>query len=410
MKESITRRQLIGKGGVLAVGLMAPAWLANVARADIAKLGSGKSLDPDNVLIVCQLSGGNDGLNTLVPFSNPDYYKARPSIGIPKETVLEFESGMGFHPEMAGLAQLYKEGKVAVIQGVGYPRPNQSHFKSMDIWQSASPDGVMKYGWVGRAMDISAAGGPLSPIAGIGLSTEKPLALTAKQASIPCFASLNDVLGMVGDPETEKMLREIQGMDAMEGTAVRTIQKANNTALDAMNLLKKQLDGYKSNQTYGNDRFGQGFRQIAQLVATSPQTRVIYFSAGGFDTHSGQANSHAALLKGFSDAVLNLQKELEAIGKADKVTILVFSEFGRRTYENGSAGTDHGKAGPMFMIGKNVKGGLYGPKPDFQSLDNGDLKWEIDFRQVYASALDDWLDTDSKSVLGESFTKLNLIK
>lgn len=410
MKENLSRRQFIGRGGVLAVGLMAPPWLAQVARADIAKLGSGRSLDPDNVLVVCQLSGGNDGLNTLVPFTNPDYYKARPTIGIPKEQALEIESGLGFHPEMKGLADLYKKGKVAVIQGVGYPRPNQSHFKSMDIWQSASPEGTLSHGWVGRALDITAATGSLSPIAGIGLSTEKPLALTAKKASIPCFASLNDVLGMVGNPETEKMLREIQGMDAMEGSAIRTIQKANNTALDAMNLLKKQLDGFKNSQEYGNDRFGQGFKQIAQLIATSPQTRVIYFSAGGFDTHSGQLNAHANLMKGFSDAVSALQSELEAIGKADKVTILVFSEFGRRTYENGSAGTDHGKAGPMFMIGKNVKGGLYGPRPDFQSLDNGDLKWQIDFRQVYAAALEDWLDTDSKTVLGESFDKIQLIK
>lgn len=410
MKENLSRRQFIGRGGVLAVGLMAPPWLAQVARADIAKLGSGRSLDPDNVLVVCQLSGGNDGLNTLVPFTNPDYYKARPTIGIPKEQALEIESGLGFHPEMKGLADLYKKGKVAVIQGVGYPRPNQSHFKSMDIWQSASPEGTLSHGWVGRALDITAATGSLSPIAGIGLSTEKPLALTAKKASIPCFASLNDVLGMVGNPETEKMLREIQGMDAMEGSAIRTIQKANNTALDAMNLLKKQLDGFKNSQEYGNDRFGQGFKQIAQLIATSPQTRVIYFSAGGFDTHSGQLNAHANLMKGFSDAVSALQTELEAIGKADKVTILVFSEFGRRTYENGSAGTDHGKAGPMFMIGKNVKGGLYGPRPDFQSLDNGDLKWQIDFRQVYAAALEDWLDTDSKTVLGESFDKIQLIK
>lgn len=410
MKKGLTRRELFGKGSVLAVGMMTPPWLASVARADLVKLSSGKSLDPDNVLVVCQLSGGNDGLNTVVPFLEADYYRARPTLGIPKDQVIEIETGLGFHPRMTGLAELFKEGKVAVVQNVGYPNANRSHFKSMDIWQSASPDGALKYGWVGRAMDVFAQSAPLSPIAGVGLSTEKPLALTANKASIPCFASLNDVLGMVGDPEMEKMLRDIQGMAAQDGTAVRTIQKANNTALDAMNLLKGQLEGFTPKQEYANDRFGQGFKQIAQLVATSPQTRVVYFSAGGFDTHSRQDEAHANLLGGFSDAVLKFQREMEALGKADKVTVLVFSEFGRRSYENGSAGTDHGQAGPMFLIGKNVKGGFHGDRPDLQNLDQGDIKWKIDFREVYAAALDDWLGADAKTVLGESIKPLSLIK
>jgi uncharacterized protein (DUF1501 family) len=410
MKKGLTRRELFGKSSVLAVGMMAPPWLSSIARADLIKLSSGKSLDPDNILVVCQLSGGNDGLNTIVPFTDPNYYRARPNLGISKEEVIKIESDLGLHPKMEGIAELFKEGKVAVINNVGYPNPNRSHFKSMDIWQSASPEGTMKYGWVGRTMDIFSEQGALSPVAGIGLSTEKPLALTANRASIPCFASLNDVLGMVGDPETEKMLREIQGMAAKEGSATRTIQKANNTALDAMNLLKSQLDGFKTKQEYGNDRFGQGFKQISQLVATSDKTRVIYFSAGGFDTHSKQEESHANLLGGFSDAVLKFQREMEAIGKADKVTVLVFSEFGRRSYENGSAGTDHGQAGPMFLIGKNVKGGFHGDRPDLQDLDKGDLKWKIDFRDVYAAALDDWLGADAKTVLGGSVKPLSLIK
>ena len=410
MKDNMTRRELFGRGTMLAVGLAAPPWLSAVAKADILKISNGKNLDPDNILVVCQFSGGNDGLNTVIPFMDPDYHRARPGIGISKEDVLELENGMGLHPKMGGLAELYKEGKVAIIQNVGYPNPNRSHFKSMDIWQSASPDGDMKYGWVGRALDVFAKENTLSPIAGIGLSTEKPLALTARNSSIPCFASLNDVLGMVGDPETEKMLRDIQGMDASEGTAIRTIQKANNTAFDAMKLLKTQLDGFKVKQEYANDRFGQGFRQISQLVATSPQTRVVYFSAGGFDTHSKQEESHANLMGGFSDAVHKFQREMEALGKAGKVTVLVFSEFGRRSYENGSGGTDHGKAGPMFMIGSNVKGGLYGDKPDLQALDQGDLKWKIDFREVYAAALDDWLGADSKTVLGDTFKPIKVIK
>lgn len=402
MKNDMTRRELFGRSSMLAVGLMAPPWLSSVAKADLLRLEKGKGLDPDNVLVVCQFSGGNDGLNMVVPHGDPEYYKIRPTLGIPKDQVIDLDNGLGFHPAMTGLATLFKEGKVAVIQNVGYPNPNKSHFKSMDIWQSASPDTSLKYGWVGRALDIYADKGSMSPVTGIGLSTEKPLALTAHSASIPCFASLNDVFGMVGDPETEKMLREIQGMAAKDGTAVRTIQKANNTALDAMGLLKKQLEGFTPKQTYANDRFGQGFKQISQLVATSPATRVIYFSNGGFDTHSNQADQQAKLLQGFSDAVLAFQREMEAIGKAKKVTILVFSEFGRRSYENGSAGTDHGKASCMFMIGSSVKGGFHGTRPDLQTLDQGDLVWKIDFRDVYAAALDDWLGVDAKTVLAEA--------
>lgn len=410
MSEKTTRRELFGRGSVLAVGLMAPAWLSAVAKADIVRLSKGVAVDPDNILIVCQLSGGNDGLNTVIPYTNADYYKARPNIGIPESDVLKLADGLGFHPEMAGMTELFKEGKVAVINNVGYPNSNRSHFKSMDIWQSANPEAPNGTGWVGRTFDLSLENGPLSPIAAVGLSNEKPLALQAKNASIPCFASLNDVVSMVGDPDSERMLREIQGDQAKMGSAVHTIQQANNTALDAMHLLKDQISKFQPKQEYGNDRFGEGFKQISQLVATSPQTRVIYFSNGGFDTHSRQADSHKTLLKNFSDAVTKFQREMEAIGKDKKVIVLVFSEFGRRTYENGSAGTDHGKAGPMFLIGSPVKGGFYGGVPNFTDLDQGDLKHQVDFRQVYAASLDNWMGTDSQAVLGDKFKDLPLFK
>lgn len=410
MSNDFSRRELFARGGVLAVGLMTPPWLASIARADIVRTASGRAVDPDNVLIVCQLSGGNDGLNTVIPYADPLYYQSRPSLGIPEDQVLKLADGLGLHPSMTGLRDLFNKGQVAIIQGVGYPNPNRSHFKSMDIWQSASPDGAIKHGWVGRHFDQELTEGPMSPIAAIGLSTEKPRALNAVKASIPCFASLNDVQNMVGDADAERMLREIQGMEAAAGSATRTIQQANNSALDAMAALKAQLAKYQPKQTYGEDPFGRGFKQIAQLVATSPQTRVIYFSAGGFDTHSRQADQHQKLLKGFSDAVAAFQAEMEAVGRADKTMVLVFSEFGRRVYENGSAGTDHGKAGPMMLIGKNVKGGFHGPKPDLNTLSDGDLAHKIDFRQVYATALDNWMGGESKVVLGGQFSTLDVLK
>ncbi len=408
--SDFSRRDLIKGGGMIAVGLMAPPWLSAIARADILKQAKGGKASTDNVLVVCQFSGGNDGLNTIIPYADKQYYSLRPTLGIPETQVLKLDDHMGLHPSLDGLAGLYKQGSVAIIQNTGYPQPNRSHFKSMEIWQSASPDGALKYGWIGRHFDLQMAKGPLDTVSAIGLSTDKPRALNAHDASIPCFASLADIQSMVGDPDAEKMLRQIQGMDAQQGSDERVVQQANKTALDAMASLRDKLSKFAPAQTYGTDAFGQGFKQIAQLIATSPQTRVIYFSAGGFDTHARQADAHAKLMKGFSDAISAFQKEMEACGKADKVTTLVFSEFGRRSYENASGGTDHGAAAPMMLIGKNVKGGLYGPIPDLSDLADGDLKFAIDFRQVYATTLDHWMGGDSNAVLGGKFTTLDVLK
>lgn len=406
MMEPLSRRQLIKGGSLIAVGLVAPRWLSTIARADVVRLAKGGKVPTDTVLVVCQLSGGNDGLNTVVPYADKLYYSLRPTIGIADKDVLKISDAIGFHPSLSALGDLYKEGKVAVVQNVGYPHPNRSHFKSMEIWQSASPDSTLHYGWLGRYFDHVTA---TNPVMALGLSTEKPLALTGERSSVPCFASLADVQNMIGDADAEKMLRQIQGSDAPAGSAARAVQLANESALDAMSILKKQLAGFTPKQTYANDAFGNGFKQIAELVATSPATRVVYFSAGGFDTHARQPDQHAKLLKGFGDAVLAFQREMEAIGKADKVIVMVFSEFGRRAAENSSQGTDHGAAAPMFLIGSKVKGGLHGPLPDLANLVAGDLDHKIDFREVYAAALDTWMGGDSAVVLGQQFTPADVL-
>lgn len=409
MSDGISRRELFRRGGTIAIGLVAPPWLATIAKADVLRQAKGSKIDPNTVLVVCQLTGGNDGLNTVIPYATQRYYELRPSLAIPEPNVLKINDSLGLHPSLTGLKALYDQKKVAVIQGVGYPKSNRSHFKSMEIWQSASPDGKLKYGWLGRHFDQQSALGPLNPVVALGLSTDKPRALNAQKASIPCFASLTDIQSMVGDPDAERMLRQIQGADAKAGTDASVIQQANRAALDAMAVLRDRLAGFTPAQNYGDGPFGRGFKQIAQLVATSPQTRVIYFSSGGFDTHARQTEQHARLLKDFSDGVAAFQAEMEAIRRADKVVVLVFSEFGRRSYENASAGTDHGSAAPMLLIGSRVKGGLYGPMPDLNDLEDGDLKFQIDFRQVYATAVDDWLGGDSQVVLGESFSHVPVL-
>ncbi|MBI5707558.1 MAG: DUF1501 domain-containing protein [Armatimonadetes bacterium] len=408
MSDLLSRRDLFRVSGLMAVGLTTPKWLSSVAHADI--FGAANGVAPkDSVLVVCQFSGGNDGLNTVVPFKDDVYYQLRPTLGIARDKVLDIGEQVGLHPSLAGLADLYKQGKVSIVQNVGYPQPNRSHFKSMEIWQSGGPS-CPKYGWIGRHFDQQALTGPLNPVVALGLSTERPRALDGKGASIPCFASLVDIQNMVGDPDAERMLRQIQGADAPAGSPLRVVQQANKAALDAMAELNKKLAGFAPKETYANDAFGNGFKQIAQLIATSPATRVVYFSAGGFDTHARQADTHANLLSQFSNAVAAFQKEIEAMGKADKVAVLVFSEFGRRSYENASSGTDHGAAAPVFMIGKNVKGGLEGPLPNLGDLNDGDLKHAIDFRQIYASALENWIGGDSTAVLGEKFQAVNVFR
>lgn len=411
MSDFLTRREILRGGSVIAVGLVAPRWLSTIAQADLLRAASGGKISSDTVLVVCQFSGGNDGLNTVVPYGDKRYYDLRPTIGIKDSEVLKIDEHMGFHPGLTGINQLYKEGKVAVIQNVGYPKPNRSHFKSMDIWQSASPESILKYGWLGRHFDEQIKiGGPMNPVMAIGLSTEKPLALTGETASVPCFASLTDVQSMIGDPESEKMLRQIQGSDAMMGSATATVQQASKTALDAMGILSRQLKVYAPKQTYPNHPFGNGFKQIAQLIATSPATRVVYFSTGGFDTHAKQAETHQTLLKNFGDSMLAFQREMESLGKADKVVVLTFSEFGRRSHENASLGTDHGAAAPMFLIGSKVKGGLHGPVPDLGNLEDGDIKHTTDFREVYAATLDHWMGGDSETVLAQKFNGADVFK
>lgn len=408
MSDSISRRNFIKGSGMIAVGLVTPAWLSTLARADLIRQTKGAMADPDTILVVCQLSGGNDGLNTVIPYSDALYRSYRPSLAIEDEKVLHLNDQIGLHPGMAEVRDLYKAGKVAIVQNVGYPKPNRSHFKSMDIWQSASPEQPGGTGWLGRHFDQKAVTGPLNPVIALALSKEKPLAIQARKASIPCFASLADIQAMVGDPDAERMLRQIQSGPQDPGSQV--VQDANKAALDAMSVLRDKLKLYSPKGQYGEDAFGRGFKQIAHLIAASPQTRVIYFSASGFDTHAHQAEQHEKLLTGFSKAIGAFMGEMTALGKSKQVVVLVFSEFGRRTYENASGGTDHGAAAPMFLIGDRVKGGLYGGLPNLSDLADGDLKFQIDFRQVYATALQEWMGGDAKAVLGSSFSTLDLIR
>lgn len=405
MSDEITRRDFLrGSGAVIAVGLLAPPWLSSIARADVKRLVGGGGVS-DRVLVVCQLTGGNDGLNTVIPVTQKAYYANRPTLAIAEGKALGLTNDLGLHPSLDGLKQLWERKQLAIVNGVGYPHANRSHFRSMEIWQTANPDADEQYGWLGKYLDSVEETKNPNPVLAIGLGNERNLAMSGAKCAVPTFASLADIQSMVGDADADKSLRAIQGMDSADGDK-RTVRQATNAALDAMAELKKNLGKYETKSTYAADAFGQGFKQIAHLIAVSPRTRVIYLSVGGFDTHSRQGDSQAKLLKGFGDAVNTFMQEMTAIGKANKVSVMVFSEFGRRVQENASAGTDHGAAAPMFVIGGSIKPGLYGKYPDLGDLERGDLKFNVDFRQVYAGVLDGWMGGDSASLLGRAFDKL----
>lgn len=408
MSDTISRRQLVKGGSLIAVGLAAPAWLSAIARADLIKTSRGEKPLGDKVFVVCQFSGGNDGLNMVVPYADSNYYKLRPTLAHPQDKVLKLNEQMGLHPAMAGMQTLFKEGKAAIVQNVGYPQPNRSHFESMRIWQSASPDRSLAGGWVGRYLDEQFKLGPLNPVFALGFSREQPLALQGEDVSVPCFASLQDASSLAGDAQTMELLREMQSASKDSGARQELVRKAADSALDAVQILSEKVSKYQPKQTYGNDSFGNGFKQIAQLIATSPATRVIYFEAGGFDTHANQLKTQEKLLGDFSAAMLAFQRELEGLGLADKVVTMTFSEFGRRAYENGS-GTDHGKAAPMFVVGSKVKGGFYGSNPDLANLDAGDIGYKIDFRQMYATMIDEWSGGDSELVLAKKFDHVSVL-
>lgn len=407
MADKHSRRDfLVRSGSVLAIGMLTPAWLRGVALAQKTDRLNGVAPRNDNVLVVCQLSGGNDGLNTVIPYSVKDYYRLRPGIGISEKEQIPISDELALHPALRPLMPLWDSGNLAIINGTGYPQSNRSHFRSMKIWQTASPEAQATTGWLGNYLDRLGSNGELSPVAGLCLDNSTNPALLARDVAVPTIASLDDISELAGTQDAEMAMRAIQ--QAEGGMGYEHVSSSTNSALDAVHELKRLLGNYQNVVEYKGDRFSSGFRQLARLIAVSPLTRVAYLSAGGFDTHANQADRHSELLGNFASGLSSFMEEMQQIGMADRVTVLAFSEFGRRVKENGSGGTDHGQAGPMFVCGGSVKGGLHGDYPSLADLDDGDLKYNLDFRRVYSTVLDNWLEADSEKLLGQRFDNIPL--
>lgn len=410
-----SRRDFLKTSGLMAWGLSVPTFLSRTA---IAAGDAGKPGNKDTILVVVQLTGGNDGLNTVIPFADPEYAKLRPTLKIGKDQVKKLNDSLGLHPAMDGLAKLYQDGAMAVVQGVGYPNPSQSHFRSMDIWQAASTAETLPEGWLGRALKSTAA--PAFHVASKNESA--PLALAGAPARVPSITSIEDFqlkVAAVSGSDSRQQKSIIEGAADMPGLSTgngNLLDFVSRTAVNTYASSKRLQEigkNYSPKEQYPQTGLAERLKLAAQLIDGGLGARIFYVSIDGFDTHAGQggtAGPHANLWREVSGAITAFYKDLAARGQKDRVCVMTFSEFGRRAKENGSKGTDHGSAAPMFLVGGKVKAGVVGEHPSLSKLEMGNLKHAIDFRQVYAAVLDQWLGVPSKNVLGGAFQPVDVFK
>jgi len=414
MTLSLDRRQLVHLAGLTALTATVPAFLHKTGLALAAEVRREAKALPglkDNrVLVIVQLAGGNDGLNTLVPFADDAYYKMRPRLGIEANKVLKLDEHVGLHPEMKELHALYKDHGLAVVSNVGYPNPNRSHFRSMDIWETASPaDRMWQTGWVGRYFDNDCKGVP-GAMLGLRLGEQAALTFTGERARAATLANPS----LLEVPATGALKKGLEKVNAVEQTGIEAldfIQRTGNETQALAQRLKAAVRDVKPAVEYPPFALCQSLRLVAQMIAAEVPTRVYYITLGGFDTHAAQLNRHAGLLQELSQALSLFHRDLKAQKQLDRVLLMTFSEFGRRLNENKQLGTDHGTANVMFLLGGKVKPGLHGSPPDLTRLDEqGDPIYQTDFRSVYAGVLRDWLNAKADRVLAGKFEPLAVVK
>ncbi|MCI2430302.1 DUF1501 domain-containing protein [Candidatus Acetothermia bacterium] len=371
-----------------------------------------------NLLVIVQLNGGNDGLNTVIPYGDGLYYDARPKLAVPSKEILALNGQLGLHPKLANFRKFYDEGKLAILQGVGYPNANRSHFRSTDIWMTANPETIEKTGWLGRYLDESIARFHGMKLPAASITGILPLMLLGEKivvSSIANLASYQFLTDTRYPQDRESRLKLFQTINSQPFESVyldylaQTGVSAEQSASELQNAVKK----YQSNVEYPKDPFGQSLRLVAQIIAGGIGTQILYVTIGGFDTHAEQNTArvnHPMLLESIDKGLSALYQDVTQMGLAENVLMMTFSEFGRRVRENGSLGTDHGTAAPIFVLGHRVKGGLHGEHPSLRRLDeSGDLIHSIDFRSIYATVLEDWLGADAQTILGKRFEKLSFI-
>lgn len=365
----------------------------------------------DRVLVVVNFQGGNDGLNTIVPHGMAEYYKYRPTIGIPGSDVLHLNGQIGFNPALQSLKTMYDHGDVAIVQGAGYPKPDHSHFRSTEIWQTAAPDRYESTGWLGRYLD-SANLPSTNLFNGVAVSDVVPESMIAKTIDVPAIGALRGyTLASDKTPESRSAFASLvkDGTVPFRSPYLATVAEIEDHAQRGSEELPKLISGYTTSAAYPATPIGRSLALAAQVIGSRLGTRVIYVQHGSFDTHSGQRATQDRLLREFADATSAFYGDLAAHGNDKRTLTLTFSEFGRRVAENGSRGTDHGEAAPMFVIGGGVKGGIYGEHPSLTTLDDGDVTFTTDFRSVYTTVVEKWFGRSSSSVIAGTFAHVPML-
>ena len=416
-----TRRRFLRSSlAVTATAATLPEFLTrtSLAAETTALRTSIPGMKNDHVLVVIQLSGGNDGLNTVVPFADPDYARARPTLALRASDLIPVSDEVGLHGGLDALRRAYDEGEVAWVQNVGYPNPNRSHFRSMEIWHTASDaDEEIASGWIGRYFDNACRGAPIPATASVTVGKDMPEALrTPGGGAAGIVLEDPEVYGWKPSAQTDRQGERLRSLfDEMNRMADpeqgRNIDYLQRTALDASSssdLIAEAERRYRSNVDYPNTRFARDLRLVAKLVTADIGGRVFYVSLGGFDTHAGQAVAHRRLLTWLAEGIAAFRKDMLRARQWDRIAMMGFSEFGRRVAENNSQGTDHGAAGPMFLVGPGVLGGLHGAPADLADLERGDLRHGTDFRSVYGAILDHWLGVRHADILGRTFPPVAL--
>ena len=400
------KRRSFGQLGIstcaaLAIGTAQPGgWLQTLA-GELATQDQSSSVT-DRILVVIQLSGGNDGLNTIVPYRDELYAKARPKLGIPSNDVIKLTEELGLHPSLRAIENQFSEDRFSIIQGVGYPSPNRSHFESMDIWHSCHPKkDRSQSGWLGRWITEQTAH-PTSDSTAIHIGSDTlPLACQERGVQVPSLASLEQMrLKAKLDSMQDKQARpgaESNSKDS--GSLLDFLSTSTVAALEVSERLDKILAQPDASGDFPKTALGEKLRAVSRLILSGLKTRIYYVTLDGFDTHANQPDVHASLLKQWSEALAAFLSRLKQTGQQDRVLVMTFSEFGRRVSENASLGTDHGAAAPMFLAGPKLPKIIHGPMPDLSDLEDGDLRFKIDFRSVYASVLEHWMMTDSRKAL-----------
>ncbi|MBV9271951.1 MAG: DUF1501 domain-containing protein [Candidatus Eremiobacteraeota bacterium] len=363
------------------------------------------------VLVLVNLQGGNDGLNCLVPHSDDDYYRLRQSIAVPRGDVLALNERIGFNPKMQSLKAMYDKGTVAVVQGVGYPQPDHSHFRSTEIWQTAAPDRYEHTGWLGRYLDE--AGLPKDNLFnGVAIAQVLPEALIATHVDVPAIAQIAGY-GLLSDRNqaSRSAFSKLVADERLPFTSpyLAHVAEIEDHAQRGSEELPKLVAGYKTDASYPATPLGRSLSLAAQIVGSNTGTRVLYVQHGSFDTHVNQRPTQDRLLGELSDALKAFYDDLAAHGNDQRVLTMTFSEFGRRIAQNASGGTDHGEGSPLFLVGGGVKGGIYGTYPDLTSTASGNLGYTTDFRSVYATVLERWLGKASEPILRGRFETLAAI-